>query len=353
MGELVARVKDSHALRSWTRYGEARGALLAGGVAYLAFFSVIPSVLLGLAVLGLLVGSDPALMDTVTEQVNGYLPGLLKSTPDGEGLLDPRSDLPGQGALTVATAVSVATMLVSGLGWVDALREAVRAMFGQPVEKGSFVALKARDLGVLVTMGLALLLTTGLSQLVTATAGTVVGWVGLDGSVMARVLLSILGIGVVLLADLGLMIVILRLLSGVDVPRERLRQGALVGAVGLGVLKLASGVLLSGAANKPYLAAFAVVLGLLVWLNFVSRVVLLAAAWAATTVEDSGVVLGPPRAQYDRPAGPREDVVPSFGERAADRTTLAAGAVLGVSAALAGRTLVRAGRAAADAVRRP
>ena len=108
------------------------------------------------------------------------------------------------------------------------------------------------------------------------------------------------------------------------------------------MLKLLGARLISGTVNNPLFASIALVVGLLVWLNLIARLTLIAAAWAANDVgaarELAGVPVGPatPRIPVERSAA-----LPTFGARAADRTTLAAGAVLGATGAMALGSLVR------------
>ena len=58
--------------------------------------------------------------------------------------------------------------------------------------------------------------------------------------------------------------------------------GALIGAVGFELLKSAATLLLAGTLTNPVYASFAVLVGLLVWINLVMRLVLFSAAWTAT-----------------------------------------------------------------------
>jgi membrane protein len=348
---LLARLKASHAYRSWQRYGDARGNVLAGGVAYLGFFSIIPALVLGFTVFGFVLRGQPDLFARVVSYVSDTLPGILRDSAHPDGILD-ASAPPTPNVLTVTGAIALVTLVVSGLGWVDALRQGVRAMFDQPKLKTNPVLTKVRDAGVLVTLGLAVLLSAVLSFAVSAAASWVLGLVGVaDSSTLAHLLLRVLGTLAVLVADFVLMVIVLRLMSGLDLPRDDLAQASLVGAVGLGVLKLASGLLLASASRKPLLAGFAVVIGLLVLMNLISRVMLLSAAWAATTATERGHLPGAPPSPLPRPAGPRDDVLPSFGPRAADRTTLAAGAVLGLTAGVLAHTLRRGLRSAVASVR--
>ncbi|WP_460459702.1 YihY/virulence factor BrkB family protein, partial [Angustibacter peucedani] len=309
MKALLARLKASHAYRSWQRYGDARGNVLAGGVAYLGFFSILPALVLGFSVFGFVLRGQPDLFARVVDYVSGTLPGILRDTAHPDGILD-ASKPPTPNALSVAGAISLVLLVLSGLGWVDALREGVRAMFDQPTFKTNPVLGKLRDVGVLVTLGLAVLASAVLSFVVTALASRVLGWVGVsDSSTAGHLVLQVLGVLVVLAADFALMVIVLRLMSGLDLRRPDVAQGALVGAVGLGVLKLSSGLLLASASKKPLLASFAVVIGLLVLMNLISRVMLLSAAWAATTLHDRGRLArraGDPPAPLPRPAGPRD-----------------------------------------------
>lgn len=340
MKALLARLKASHAYRSWQRYNDSRGNVLAGGVAYLGFFSLIPALVLGFTVFGFVLRGQPDLFARVVSYVSGTLPGILRDSAHPDGILD-ASRPPTPNALSITGAVSLVILLLSGLGWVDALRQGVRAMFDEPKLKANAVVVKVRDVGVLATLGVAVLLSAVLSFVVSAAATWALGLVNAADSTVGHVLLRGLGTLAVLAADFALMVIVLRLMSGIDLPRADLAQGALVGAVGLGVLKLASGLLLASASRKPLLAGFAVVIGLLVLMNLISRIMLLSAAWAATTATERGHLPSGPLSPLPRPAGPRDDVLPTFGPRAADRTAVAAGAVLGLTAGIVGHTLRR------------
>ena len=67
------------------------------------------------------------------------------------------------------------------------------------------------------------------------------------------------------------------------VPRGALVRGALLGAVGFEVLKSLANLLLAQTRGNPAFQAFGVALILLVWINYFSRLVMYAAAWAYTS----------------------------------------------------------------------
>ncbi len=60
-------------------------------------------------------------------------------------------------------------------------------------------------------------------------------------------------------------------------------KAAVLGAVGFEVLKQVMTIYLAGITNTPSGAVFGSLLGLLVFINFVSRFILFVTAWAATT----------------------------------------------------------------------
>jgi membrane protein len=351
---VLGRVGATRAYRSWDRYGQARGNLLAGGVAYLGFFSVIPALILGFTVFGFVLQNQPELFDSVVASISQTLPGVVRDEAHPNGLID-ASNPPTPNALTVAGLVSLVTLLLAGTGWVEALRESVRAVFGQPKYAVNPVKGKLLDVLLLGTLGAAFLVSGALSLVVSSAGSWLLDQLGADaGSVLGQVVLRGGSVVAVLVADTLLVIVVLRLMSGLDLPRSDVLQGAVLGAVGLGVLKQASGLLLASAARRPVLGSFAVIVGLLVLLNLISRILLLAAAFAATRADEGGrLAVGAAAGQHPVPLGPRESTLASFGQPSADRTAVAAGAVLGVIVAVGWRG-ARAGlRAAVAAVRGP
>lgn len=357
---LLGRLQGSHVYRTWQHHSQRRGAVLASGMAYAGLFSVFGALATGFTVFALVLGRSTDLYAQVVSAVDEALPGLLDVGPDG-GAVSP-DDLVSSTALSWAGLLAFVTTLVAGLGWLDAAREGIRTMFDVGMLQGNIVVKKLRDLGVLATLGLVLVLSAVLSLAVGAAAEELLQVVGLDGSGVATVFLQLVSVLVVLVIDCLVFTVLFRLLSGLDLSWSELRAGVIIGAVGLGILKRAAGLLLGQAGSgNPLLATGAVLVGLLVWLNLVSRLTLLAASFVATSdaapqsslVKSSTELKGPRSAvtgASGRPLelGPREPMMPSFGERSANRTAVAAGIVLG---GLAVTALRLAGSGAATVVR--
>jgi membrane protein len=100
-------------------------------------------------------------------------------------------------------------------------------------------------------------------------------------------------VGVMFVLDTFVLATLYRVLASVRIPRRRLWAGALLGAVGLGALKILGSLLLGGASNNPLIASFAVLAGLLIFFNFSCQVILIGAAWINVGLEDAGIEVDP------------------------------------------------------------
>ena len=85
--------------------------------------------------------------------------------------------------------------------------------------------------------------------------------------------------------DVGILVLLLRVLSGVSLPWSAVRQSALVGGALLGIIKIFGLQLIGNATKNPLLGSVAIVIGLLFWLNLIARIVLLSACWAYLDTE--------------------------------------------------------------------
>jgi membrane protein len=342
-----ARIQTTHAWLAWKRYGDHRGNLLAGGVGYFAFFSIFPAVLLAFTVFGIVLRNQPQLLDDTKNAINDLLPGFVKTDDNPDGIISVTA--PTDQTLSIQGIVSVVGLVLAGTGWLGALRDGIRAIFGVEGSVGNPVLAKLRDIGVLILLGIGILL----SAAVGAVAGDAATWladqVGLGGQAWILTVVAFV-VGVAL--DGSLVAVMLRILSGVRLPWPALRNGAIFGGIGLTVLKTFGSLLLTSTTDNKLYLGFALVVGLLVWLNFMSRVILISAAWAAndfTTSAGPGLsegqahklVEGPAPEALDSVRGRTDAGLPTFGQRAADRTSVAAGAVLGAFGAVALGTVVR------------
>lgn len=322
----VDTLRRTPAWRAWTRYTLARGNVLAGGMAYAGFFSLFPALAVSYTVFGLVVGGSADLRRDVTERVNEIFGATVVGSRPGQGVVTVDTLVQGN-VLTVTGLVGLLVLLVSGLGWIDAMRQGVRAVFGLG-DEGNPVLLKLQDVAVLVVLGLAVITSVVLTLALAAASSWSLDRLGVTDSGVVRFLVSFL-LDVVLLGfDAVLFVCLVRVLARVRVSLGELGGGALIAAVGLFALKVGGGLLITVASRNRFLAATSIIV-LLLWFNLASRFVLIAAAWVATTVEDARAA-APASVQ---PAVQPAAVVaaPVVGTRAADRVSVVAGAVLGAA----------------------
>ncbi len=268
-----------HLVRTVQRYQADNGERMAAAVTFYWFLSLFPILLLAVSLLGYVYGDDATAK--VQDALGGILPGNAVDTI-GETL---------QEAKGPAGVIGIVGLLFSGLGWIDALREAIRSIWHQNVLAGNFVVKKLSDIVVLI----GLFATIAASVLITGTTTAAVGWVlelvGIEESPPAKFFTIVLAYALALVADTLLFLYLFGRLSRVKNPIKRIIKGAVFGAVGFEVLKIAGGFYVARTTTKgaATYGTFAVVVGLLLFLNLVSRLLLVTAAFVVTGPYDSDI----------------------------------------------------------------
>jgi membrane protein len=309
-GAMVSRARQrfpflDHLVRTYTRYQADTGDRLAAAVTFYWFLSLFPILLLVLAGYGYVYGGDdPALLnERLRGSLGGFLPTQLVDT-----LTDTLSTAKGK-----AGVLGLAGLLLSGLGWIDALREAIRTVWHQNVKAGNFLTRKLADIIALV----GLFATIGASAFITGLAGSGPEWalrqLGVDQTTAAEVFLKVLGIALAMVVDTALFLYLFLRLAKVRTPVRQLIKGAVFGAVGFAVLKLVGGFYVQHTTTKGQATygTFAVVVGLLLFLNLVSRLVLLACAFVVTAPGDDDVR---PSGTADREQAIKAGVPPEYAD---------------------------------------
>jgi inner membrane protein YhjD len=265
-----------HAARAYTRYNEVQGSQLAAAITYYGFLSFFPLLALAFAVVGYISGAYPDAQDAVTQAVQASFPSLIGPGPGHINIQDVIDAKAGAGI------IGLVGLFYAGLGWLDALRAALRRMFGTSDVPLNFVKKKAVDVVVLIALGLALLASLVVTTLATAVTRQVLGGVGVDDKLVAVALLKVVSLALALLADTMLFSILLSRLSGAQQSWRQVRAAAGLGAVGFELLKVGGAFLIVRTTQNPVYAAFGVVAGLLIWINLVSQLLMYVAAWAAT-----------------------------------------------------------------------
>ncbi|MGW0470097.1 YihY/virulence factor BrkB family protein [Streptomyces coeruleorubidus] len=270
IGPWMTRLMITHAWRSYERLDRVKWTRLAAAMTFTSFVALFPllTVSATIAAATLSTEQQDKLQDKIAEQVPGISDQL-----DIAGLVD--------NAGTIGL-IAGALLLFTGISWAGSMRECLRAVWELDDEEENPVLRYAKDAGVLIGLGGALLLTIVASAVASAMVGWITRQLGIDEGGWSGVLLHIAAFLIAVLADFLLLLYVLTLLPGVEPTRHRLVVAALTGAVGFELLKLLLSGYLQGVAAKSMYGAFGVPVALLLWINFTSKLVLFCASWTAT-----------------------------------------------------------------------
>jgi membrane protein len=210
--------------------------------------------------------------------------------------------------------IGLVGLLLSGLGWVDGLREAIRSIWHQNLKAGNIVIRKLVDIAVLIGLFATIAASVVVTGATTAATGRVIDLFDLADTTAASVFTQVLAYALSAFADTVLFVYMFTRLPRVSQPFRNVLKAAVFGAVGFGVIKFAGAYYVARTTSKgeATYGAFAVVVDLLLFLNLVSRWILLTAAFAVTK-------------PYDSDALPSGTATPEQARKAGIHTSLGAG----------------------------
>ncbi|MGB9376773.1 MAG: YihY/virulence factor BrkB family protein, partial [Mycobacteriales bacterium] len=271
-----------HAIRAYSRYNDDSGDRLAAALTYFGFLSIFPLLALAFSVLGYVLAGDAIAQARFEGTLEANLPGLI----GGNRGLDVNRIV---AAKAQAGVLGLAGLLFAGLGWVDAVRDAIRTIWHQKAFTGNVVSKKFRDILILAGLGLALGVSIAVTAAVTAASSYVLRKFGLDESLPAKVVAQVLGVALALVTSTGLFLYLFTRLPRLHTPWRRVVRGAILAAALFECLKLVGSFYVQRTTSNPVYGTAAIAVGLLVWINLVSRIMLMCAAWTVTAPGDSDV----------------------------------------------------------------
>lgn len=263
-----------HGVRAAGRYSGAGASAQSNAVTYSAFLSFFPILALSVFVVGIVSKVYPGASDNLTTAIGQLIPGVI-GTGSGQISLHDVQRFSG-----LAGIVGLVGVIWAGLGWVSSMRTALVLVFEEPkADQPSWIRGKLQDLVAMMAIGVVLFVSVVVGGYITGFSQNVADHLGLGSGALVWVLTHVVGAGV----DVLLVWTIFRLIARPHLPRRALWSGAVLGGVGFELLKMLAFLLLAGTKGSPAFQAFGVALILLVWINYVIEVILLAAAWAATS----------------------------------------------------------------------
>jgi uncharacterized BrkB/YihY/UPF0761 family membrane protein len=259
------------------KFGNDQAGNLAALMAYYAFFSIFPLLLVFTTILGLVLQGNTTLYDDVQNSVLGHFPGI---------------DLQ-EHALTGSVPALIIGLLVAtwgGLGVTNAAQNAFDRVWAVPFkDRPDFIHSRLRGLLLLVSLGALFVASAVVTGVVT--------------TIFSGPLAKIGGYAISLALNFGLYVASFRFLTAATVPTRCLWLGAGVAAVFLEVLTLVGSIYIKHVShsNNTY-GTFATVIGLLVWLHLLAQMTLYAAEINVVVVRKlwPRSLLGPPEAPADQ-----------------------------------------------------
>ncbi len=256
-------------------YGRVNAGSQAGAVTYFAFLSFFPILALAFFVVGYIARYFPDAQSNLVDGIEQVLPGMIG--PD-EGQISLQSI---KSAAATVGLIGFVTLIYSGLGWLSGMRTALQVVFELPRSRRPNVLVgKLRDLVTLAVVGVDDAGQRRLSGVVTRFSTEVLDLADLDHDLSWTVQVGAVVVGLV--ANTLLFFVLFTVLARPRMPDRALWQGAFLGSIAFEILKQLSSFLLAATHRSPAFQAFGIALILLIWINYFSRVVMYAAAWAYT-----------------------------------------------------------------------
>ncbi|MEU8782945.1 YhjD/YihY/BrkB family envelope integrity protein [Streptomyces sp. NPDC048637] len=276
IGPAVSRLMTTHLWRAYERMLRVHWTRLAAAITFTSFVALFPLLTVSAAI-GAALLSD-ARLHSLEGKLAEQLPGLSD-----------RLDIAGLVAnATTIGLVAGAALLLTGIGWVESLRDCLRAVWEKPDEDTNFFLGKLRDGALLLGVGGVAVLSLACSTFASAAVGKAADAIGLPEGGIGSVLLSVAGFVIAVLADFLLLAYILTRLPGVHPPRRAVVIAGLLGAIGFELLKLLLSSYLQGVASRSMYGAFGTPIALLLWINFTAKLLVYCASWTATEGERHG-----------------------------------------------------------------
>lgn len=232
---------------TWKKFGDDQAGNLAALIAYYAFASIFPLLLVFVTIL------DIVLRDNPTEQAKLKSSALSQYPVIGKDLLD---NVHGLHQTGLALVIGLVLTLLAARGVANAGQNALNSVWEVPLmRRPGFPWNQLRSLALIMVIGPGILATIVLSSLAGGT-----------GHVISGLFAHILTIAISLLLNVGLFWLGFRIATAKEVATRDLRLSAILAAVAWQILQFVGGYFVAHAVNSnSAYGVFGVVLGLLAW----------------------------------------------------------------------------------------
>ena len=233
----------------WKKFGDDQAGNLAALVAYYAFASIFPLLLVLVTVLGIVLRDHHGLETTIRNSaVKNY--GAL-----GDDLLKGLTSLHQTGP---ALAIGILLTFFGARGVANAMQNALNSVWEIPkADRPGFPWNYLRSFGLILAVGLGEIATSVLSSFISG------------GDVLPGFATKILATLVTLVLNIGLFWLAFRLATAKTITWRELRLGAIMGGIVWQLLQLVGGYYIGhqlAHSQSLYGSTFGIVLGLMAWL---------------------------------------------------------------------------------------
>ncbi len=269
-----------HAWSAKERFEEVLGGRLAAAISYYGFFAAFSLAVVAYSILGrILNGTNGAIIGTINSYLSTTLPWVR--------------DTAAQVGDTRVTVFGAIGLVLTGVGWVDALRSSTRAVWRLEQHPGNWIIRRLVDLGMLVTLGILLTLSLATATAIDAVIDHVIGpSTGAFGSWFLR----LSGPALEFLVNLVLAAAVLVVVPRLRLSPRRLIPAALVVGIGIQLLNTIGRIYINRTESRPAYVLVAGAVGLLVYLYLLNQLILFGSAVAATSPKGSAADLAGGRA---------------------------------------------------------
>jgi membrane protein len=297
----------AHLMRAGERFTVRLGSQFGAAITYFSVLALVPIAMLGFSFVGIfLVVLRPDLIPVIAEQITAQLRNVDEATiQQVEAFIV--NALSNWAAIGIIGLVSA---LYAGANWMNNLKDAInaqwRAEFDEQGRQPNIVLKTLASLVELLGLMVAIAVTFGLAAVSTALSEEVIGWLGLTRTPGLSLLFSLLPVVFSIGAGWLTFFYIYTVLPEHREPWPLVRRGALMGAVGLGVLQYLASFLIGIFQGNVAAQTFGPIIVLMFFFNAFASLILFIAAWIAT---------------YDEPALPEHEEKIRFAEMPTEMPT--------------------------------
>ncbi|MEH0935177.1 YhjD/YihY/BrkB family envelope integrity protein [Micromonospora psammae] len=251
-----------HLWRAVDLYADVLGGRLAAAIAYYGFFAVFALALVAYSVFGAILEENDEVSDAAADFLKENLP-----------FLDPGQIAESSNAVGV---IGLVILVLTGIGWVEAIRSSQRLMYGFNQQPGNLVVRRLVDLGVLLLVFVML----GLSVAAVDTLESLLRFLmRATGSGTLTAVSAVLSVLVNAVLATALLVAVPRL----RMSRRRLRPVVLFVAVGITLLNTVGRYYIVRTERNPAYTVVTGAVAVLLYLYLLNQLVLFGAALAATS----------------------------------------------------------------------